>query len=315
MYHVTMLHRLIIWIREHKLATLLIAVLAFVLLKDNVIGLYSVNRYNSVGSSFGLSKGAVYDMAPGAMMQESVQPSYEMPAPPVTGGGPNPSAKRMVNLTAYLSMVVKDIQEASNAMITLAEQAGGYMVNSSVSNPEGNGTATLTVRILSSQIREVIESYKKLGVKVVSENINGSDITDQYQDIGEQLRVLVETKAKFEAMLKTSTDVQDSLSVLREVQQLQYQIDNLKGQEKYLEGSAKYSLITVTVSKDEYELPYAPEESWSAQVVFKTAVRDLIRTLRSVAEKVIWIAVYAIIWVPIALITFLIYRRFLRKLI
>lgn len=309
-----MLHRLLIWIREHKLATLLIAVLAFVLLKDNVIGLYSVNRYNAIGSSFGLSKSAVYDSAPGGMMQESVQPSYEMPVAPVTGGGPNPSEKRMVSLTAYLSMVVKDIREASNAMVVIAENAGGYMVNSSMSNPEGNGTATLTVRVLSARIREVIESYKKLGVKVVSENINGSDITDQYQDIGEQLRVLVETKAKFEAMLKTSTDVQDSLSVLREVQQLQYQIDNLKGQEKYLEGSAKYSLITVTVSKDEYELPYAPEESWSAQVVFKTAVRDLIRTLRSVAEKIIWIAVYAIIWIPIALTTFLIYRRFLRKM-
>jgi len=309
-----MLHRLIIWIREHKLATLLIAVLAFVLLKDNVIGSYSVNRYNSVGSSFGLSKGAVYDMAPGAMMQESFRPSYEMPTSPDRGGGSNPSAKRMVSLTAYLSMVVKDIREASNAMVTLAEQAGGYMVNSSMSNPEGNGTATLTVRVLSAQIREVIESYKKLGVKVVSENINGSDITDQYQDIGERLRVLVDTKAKFEAMLKTSTDVQDTLSVLREVQQLQYQIDNLKGQEKYLEGSAKYSILTVTISKDEYELPYAPEESWSAEVVFKTAVRDLIRTLRSFAEKIIWVAVYAIIWIPVALIIFVIYRRFLRKM-
>lgn len=310
-----MLHRLLIWIREHKLATLLIAVLAFVLLKDNVIGSYSVNRYANVGSAFGSSKGAVYDMAPGAMMQESIGTSYKAPVAPITGGSSaNPSAKRMVSLTAYLSMVVKDIREASNAMVALAEQAGGYMVNSSISNPEGNGTATLTVRVLSSKIREVLESYKKLGIKVVSENINGSDITDQYQDIGERLRVLVDTKAKFEAMLKTSTDVQDSLSVLREVQQLQYQIDSLKGQEKYLAGSAQYSIITITISKDEYELPYAPEESWSAEVVFKTAVRDLIRTLRSVAERVIWVAVYAVIWLPVGLVALFFYRRFLRKM-
>ena len=310
-----MLHRLLIWIREHKLATLLIAVLAFVLLKDNVIGSYSVNRYANVGSSFGLSKSAVYDMAPGGMTQESVRTLNEMPVAPATGGGPNPSTTRMVSLTAYLSMVVKDIREASNAMVTIAEKAGGYMVNSSISNPEENGTATLTVRVLSAKIREVIESYKKLGVKVVSENINGSDITDQYQDIGEQLRVLVDTKAKFEAMLKTSTDVQDSLSVLREVQQLQNQIDGLKGQEKYLEGSAKYSILTVTISKDEYELPYAPEESWSAQVVFKTAVRDLIRTLRSVAEKVIWVAVFAVVWLPVGFLALFIYRKFLRKMV
>jgi ABC-type uncharacterized transport system fused permease/ATPase subunit len=71
----------------------------------------------------------------------------------------------------------------------------------------------------------------------------------------------------------------------------------------------------VTISKDEFELPYAPEESWSAQVVFKTAVRDLIRTLRSVAEKVIWVVVYAIIWLPVALVALFVYRRFLRKML
>lgn len=253
-------------------------------------------------------------IAPGAMMKDSTQQSYEMVSdiPAVTN---NPTPQRMVSLNAHLSMVVKDIRKASNAMVIIAEKAGGYMVNRNISNPEGNGTANVTVRVLSTKLREVIESYKKLGVKVVSENVQGTDITDQYQDIGERLRVLVDTKEKFEAMLKSSTDVQDSLAVLREVQQLQYQIDNLKGQEKYLAASAQYSLITVTTSKDEYELPYAPEEPWSAQAVFKNAVRDLIRALRSVAETGIWFAVFAVIWVPVGLIAIFIYRRFLRKLV
>jgi hypothetical protein len=307
-----MLHTLLIWIREHKLATLLIVVLSVVLFKDNSISNMSVSAFPSVGSPSTFGKRATYDMTQSAGVQEA----SVLPVPPVSGGGSaNPSQTRMVSLNAYLSMVVKDIQEASKDMVIIAENAGGYMVNSSMSNPAGNGTANLTVRVLSAQMREVIESYKKLGIKVVSESISGSDITDQYEDIGERLRVLEDTKAKFEAMLKSSTDVQDSLSVLREVQQLQYQIDNLKGQEKYLEGSAKYSIITVSISKDEFELPYAPEESWSAQVVFKTAVRDLIRTLRSVAEKVIWVVVYAIIWLPVALVALFVYRRFLRKML
>lgn len=311
-YHVYMLHTLLIWIREHKLATLLVVVLAAVLFKDNSISNMSVSGFPSMGSPSTFSKRATYDMTQSAGVQEA----SVLPVPPVSGGGSaDTPATRMVTLNAYLSMVVKDIQEASKDMVIIAENAGGYMVNSSMSNPAGNGTANLTVRVLSAQMREVIESYKKLGIKVVSESISGNDITDQYEDIGERLRVLEDTKAKFEAMLKSSTDVQDSLSVLREIQQLQYQIDNLKGQEKYLEGSAKYSIITVTISKDEFELPYAPEESWSAQVVFKTAVRDLIRTLRSVAEKVIWVAVYAIIWLPVALVALFIYRRFLRKML
>lgn len=309
-----MLHKLLIWIKAHKLATLLVLFLAFFLLKDTFIIPYSMNRYASVGSAINMGRGSTMGIAPGAMMKDSAQQSSEMMSDVPTVNS-NPTAQRMVSLNAHLSMVVKDIRKASNAMVTLAEQAGGYIVSSNISNPEGNGTANVTVRVLSAKLRGVIESYKKLGVKVVSENVQGTDITDQYQDIGEQLRVLVDTKGKFEAMLKSSTDVQDSLAVLREVQQLQYQIDALKGQEKYLAASAQYSLITVTVSKDEYELPYAPEESWSAQAVFKNAVRDLIRALRSVAETGIWLAVFAVIWVPVGLIAIFIYRRFLRKLV
>ncbi len=315
-YHIFMLHRLLIWIREHKLATLVIVVLTFFVFKDRLPTPIMFDRLSTLNSGYSVGTEATLQAPYDAKMYPETG-SFEAPMPlPPTGSGDMDYTvtARMVSKEAYLSMVVKDVQEASNAMVRLAEQAGGYMVTSNLNNPDGNGSANLTVRVLSSKLRDTLDEYRKIGIKVVSENITGADITDAYQDIAEELRVLSDTKAKFEAMLKTSTDVQDSLSVLREVQQLQRQIDGLRGQEKYLEASAKYSIITVSISKDEYELPYAPEESWSAANVFKNAVRELIRTLRTVAEKVIWVAVYAIIWAPVALIAFLVYKRFLRKM-
>lgn len=317
MYHVFMLHRLLIWIREHKLATLLMVALAFVVFKDRFSMPIMFDRLSTLSSGYSVGSEPTFQTPYTEAKKYAETGSFEAPVPlPPTGSGDMgyTVTSRMVSKEAYLSMVVKDVQEASNAMIRLAEQAGGYMVTSNLNNPDGNGSANLTVRVLSSQLRETIDAYRKIGIKVVSESITGADVTNAYQDIAEQLRVLSDTKAKFEAMLKTSTDVQDSLSVLREVQQLQRQIDGLKGQEKYLEASARYSLISVTISKDEYELPYAPEESWSAQLVFKNAVRELIRTLRTVAEKVIWAGVFGIIWLPIVLIAYVIYQRFLRKM-
>jgi hypothetical protein len=237
-------------------------------------------------------------------------------APPATGGGGGaivPAPERMVSRNVQLSMVVKDVAQTVQTLIDTAEGAGGYMVSSTLTNPTQSGTATVAVRVLSKSLRDVTEAFKKLGVKVVSERVSGQDITDQYQDIKERLRLLEETKVKFENILKTSTDVQDTLSVLREIQQLQYQIDSLVGQEKYLASAAQYSLVTVTMSQDEYELPFAPDEPWSASNVFKQAVRKLIRTLRMFAEQLIWFGVFAVIWLPVVLVGFFIYRRFLRK--
>lgn len=223
--------------------------------------------------------------------------------------------ERMVSTNAYLSMVVKDIRLVSESMIAIANKSGGYMISNSLTNPDGDGSAVISVRVLSAKAQEVINAFKKLGVKTVSESVTGTDITDQYTDTQEHLRLLTDTKAKFEVMLKSSIQIQDSLNILKEIQQLQYQIDALKGQEKYLADSAKYSFISVNISKDEYVLPYAPDESWSAEIVFRSAVRDLIKTLRGISETAIWIGVFSIIWIPVAIIAFVIYRRFIRKML
>ena len=114
-------------------------------------------------------------------------------------------------------------------------------------------------------------------------------------------------------MLDRATKVQDILSVQRELIRLQDQIDTLKGRQKYLEQTAKLAKITVYLSTDEYALPYAPSETFRPAVIFKLAVRSLVRTLRSVAQALIWIGVYAIVWVPAGIIIFFIWKWWKRR--
>lgn len=306
-----MIRQLLRWVRDNKLSTALIVILILVFFGQRSVSNLSVSNYDGgyvTDKSIGIMEGV--------MRNHTAPATREQTIPPATGGGGStPVNQRMVSKNAYISMVVKDVTAALNAMTGIAEGAGGYVITSSLSNPEGNGYATVSVRVLSSSLQIVLDSFKKLGIKTVSENIEGTDITDQFKDVQEHLRVILETKTKFEAMLKSSVDVQDSLSVLREIQSLQYQIDQLRGEERYLSESAKYSRITVNISMDEYELPYAPEEPWSGEAVLKNAVRELIRTLRGYAERLIWIGVFGVIWIPITLISYLLYRRFFRKML
>lgn len=314
-----MIRRVLQWVRDNKLAALLIAVLGFVLFTQSSprpMGFIQNAQYRTAIMDKGVNSIGLTEE--GTSSYKSAPATEDMIVPPPAGGGSGGSTaadKRMVSRNAYLSLVVQEVQTALTQMTAATTASGGYVITSSISDPEGNAYATLSVRVLSESLDAVLASFKKLGVKTVSENIEGTDITDQFKDTQEHLRVLVETKAKFEGLLRSSTEVEDSLNVLREVQQLQYQIDQLEGEKRYLTESAKYSRITVNLSTDEYELPYAPQEPWSAAAVFKNAVRELIRTLRGLAEQAIWIAVYAIIWVPAAALAFFLYRRFLRKLI
>ena len=216
---------------------------------------------------------------------------------------PAPDVKnRLVISESYLSLLVNNVTEAQKQIIQTAESLGGYMVESNLNNPQDAPTATVTVRVPSVKLQQALETLRGLAVKVVSENLSGQDVTDEFVDNEARLETLEKTKAKFEEILDNAISVQDILTVQREIISLQSQIDAVKGQQNYLEKSAQMAKLTIYLSTDELALPYAPSETWRPAVIFKQAVRSLVGNLRKLGTLIIWLAVFSIIWLPILLV-------------
>ena len=223
------------------------------------------------------------------------------------------SKKRLVIESTNLSLVVDDVKDVSKKIIAKTEDLGGFMVESSLTTPQESPFGTVVVRIPEDKADEALDYFRSLAVKVSSERVLGQDVTEQYEDINERLATLAKTKAKFEEILEKAVDVDDILRVQRELINLQSQIDTLKGRQKYLEKSAALTKITIYLSSDELALPYQPEGSFRPKVVFKQAVRSLIKTFRGIAKLFIWLAVYAPVWGGVLIIIFLIKRFGKRK--
>ena len=183
------------------------------------------------------------------------------------------------------------------------------MVESNLNNPQDAPTATVTVRVPSVKLQQALETLRGLAVKVVSENLSGQDVTDEFVDNEARLETLEKTKAKFEEILDNAISVQDILTVQREIISLQSQIDAVKGQQNYLEKSAQMAKLTMYLSTDELALPYAPSETWRPAVIFKQAVRSLLGSARKLGTLVIWLAVYSIIWLPALLLIYYFKKR------
>jgi len=220
---------------------------------------------------------------------------------------------RLVVQESNLSLVVKSVREAVKRAVDYADSNGGYMVSSSLSQPEEAPYATLVLRVPSKSLNASLEHFRSLALKVSSENLYGHDVTDQYVDVQARLDTLAKTKSKFEEIMSQATQVQDILTVQREIINIQSQIDSLKGRQLYLEKTAELARITLHFSTDEFALPYAPTGTFRPEVIFKTAVRSLVGTFRAVARDLIWIGVYAVIWVPILLVVLFFRRRAKKK--
>jgi len=241
---------------------------------------------NMVGDTFGIS--------PKVMMNESVSLTQ---------------TDRMVVQNSYLSLVVDNVETSAKAIIANTQSLGGFMVNSSLNNPAEGGTAHVEVRVPVEKLETALEAFRGLAVKVITENLEGQDITDQFTDVKARMATLQKTKLKFEEILDKATAVQDILEVQRELISIQSQIDSLQGQETYILNTSKTVKLSIYLSTDELSLPYSPSESWRPQVILKEAVRSLQLTVRAIANLVIWLLVYAVVWIPVLVIIFFIRRR------
>jgi hypothetical protein len=270
-----MLTSIVNWIKKNKLSTFLIFIILFFILKNKI----------HIVSPFVFKEQNSYPKAEKLAIVEPTNELFSSPPPIET-------QNRLIIKESYLSLVVKNVFDAQKKILEKTEKMGGFMVQSYFDNPQEAASATITVRIPDKKLDQALAEFKKLAVKVVSENISGTDITEEYTDIEARLKTLYKTKTKFEEIMEKASKVSEILEVQRELINLQQQIDTLVGQKKYLEKKAQLTRITIYLSTDELSLPYAPAESWRPQVVFKEAVRSLILTLRKIANLLIWIFVY-----------------------
>lgn len=263
---------------------------------------FSVQTLNRVPGYSGSSFSNLSNLSVGSPKM-MVQDSFMPPQPQYP---PTESSNRLVITDTNLSLQVDNVSNIITQVENTASRLGGFMVNSNLSTPEGASSGSITVRVPSDRRAEALDTYRKMAVKVVYENISGSDVTDQFVDTQARLDVLIATKNKFEDILKSANNVSDLLNVQRELINLQSQIDSLKGQQQYLEKSAKLSLITLNLSTDDLSLPYTPDQAWRPAVIFKQAIRSLVSTARQLGTLLIWIAVYSpIILVGVGITWFL----------
>lgn len=272
------------WLKKNKLAVGLLLAVGYILLRDQFPTPFSGARMGGEIASFDMAQSVLPKVGGGEIFQEPT---------PTTG------TDRMVITETTMSVVVKDVSEAIKTVQQKTESLGGYMVNSHLSKPEEAASGSITIRVPEEKLTEALEAFRRAGLRVVDENVSGRDVTDQYVDLEARLATLNKTKAKFEEILDRATQVQDLLTVQRELINLQSQIDSVKGQQQYLSQSAKLSKVTVYLSTDEFSLPYSPVQPWRPNVVFKLAVRSLVGTLRGAGTALIWGGVYSIVWVPI----------------
>jgi len=293
------------WIKNNKLSfTLLIVLVYFVFqFSAGMFGKRSTAfQYNATDTT-GVSESSMAALSQGSG-------KIGLPGIPSTRDFAPQTAvsNRIVIQESSLSLLVQDVNEVRNKILDFAGKNGGYMVSASTSNPQDAPTGVVVIRVPATKLQESLNYFHSLAIKVVSENLLGTDVTDQYVDIDQRITQIESTMARLESVLDQASEISDITNLTQQILYYQEQIDSYKGQQASLEKNAELAKLTLYLSTDEIALPYAPSETFRPQVIFKLAVRSLVSSLRDIAELTIWVGVYSVIWIP-GLLVYLVVRR------
>lgn len=281
------------------------------------------SQRNSEAKSFDQAMGA----APAApmMMYEEAAEAEMAPSPREASADFSQSlpasVERVVIKNANLSIVVKDPTSAMKTVSEMADEMGGFVVSSNLyKTTTSQGievpAANITVRVPADQLDQAMEDIKKLVDNpiedVLSENISGQDVTQEFTDLNSRLDNLKRAEAQLQEILGSATKTEDVLAVFNQLKQVREEIEVLQGQINYYKEASRLSSISVNIQAKASVDPLTIG-GWQPVGVARDAVQALINALKFLVNAVIWILIFFLpVFLVIAIPAWLIIRAIVR---
>jgi Domain of unknown function (DUF4349) len=232
------------------------------------------------------------------------------------------AANRLVIQTADLSIVVKDVNARVQAIQDMAKAMGGFVVSVNMSQTYANDgsqvpQAQVVIRVPQEKLDDALAEVKNGVVDVQNETRTGQDVTDQYVDMQSRLTAKEAAADQLTKIMQNATKTEDVLAVYTQLQQIDSDIEVLKGQIKYTEQSAALSAISVNIIAEATVKPIEVG-GWMPQGVARNALQSLIYFWQGFVSFLIRFFLYTVpvlitIGIPFYLI-FLLARLIFRKI-
>jgi hypothetical protein len=203
----------------------------------------------------------------------------------------------------------------------MADEMGGFVVSSNLyKTTTSQGievpAANITVRVPADQLDQAMEDIKKLVDNpiedVLSENISGQDVTQEFTDLNSRLDNLKRAEAQLQEILGSATKTEDVLAVFNQLKQVREEIEVLQGQINYYKEASRLSSISVNIQAKASVDPLTIG-GWQPVGVARDAVQALINALKFLVNAVIWILIFFLpVFLVIAIPAWLIIRAIVR---
>jgi hypothetical protein len=148
----------------------------------------------------------------------------------------NAEDNRMVTYSVSLRLSVKNTEETKRILVEQVNKNEGFIVRET--------DDYITTRIPVENMEFFLDNARKLG-KIENETKTGTDITDQYRDDNIRLDGLKSVRNRYLTLLERANTVSDILSIEKELERVNTEIEILEGKINHAKLSVAYTNVTV----------------------------------------------------------------------
>jgi hypothetical protein len=206
---------------------------------------------------------------------------------------------RKLILSASVSMRAKDPWNIADRVQAIALGSGGDVMSLSQSGSGEHKAAALTVRVPQERFNDVLRQVRAISeVEVISSNVEGKDVTDQFVDLEARLKAKQAEEQRYVALLARANTVEEILRIDQVLAQVRTQIEQLTAQLNSLKARTTFSTITVQVTPiAPAPVPTADPRAYDPSQTLERAVAALASVLRVAVDAAIWALVFG--WIPL----------------
>ena len=161
---------------------------------------------------------------------------------------PAPLPERVIK-TADLRLEVTDgrLGRTLREGRAIAEEAGGFLLATSVDGVDRR-RGEFVIRVPAERFEETLTALEELG-KIAAEDVRGEDVSQEFVDLEARLRNATAQEEVLFRLYDRSSSIADTIRVQRELEDVQLEIERLRGRLRYLADRTDLSTISVSVAE------------------------------------------------------------------
>src|SRR3990170_3702558 len=163
--------------------------------------------------------------------------------------------------TATLSIEVGEdgFVAAFDSASLVAGKYGGFVESSSTGGTKIQ-RGDLLIRVPADRFDEAVRDLRALGT-VERQELSGQDVTAEFVDLEARLRTWEAQEAVLLDLMSQATTIEATLRVQRELQDVQFRIEQIEGQLRYLENRTELATIQVSLHEPGAVVPTTQQPS------------------------------------------------------